>query len=562
LRLPSRRTVLGLVTASSEQDVATAAARLERVYRSVPEFPSAIASYLAIPAIRAGIVVIADQPIELPAGGTLAWGLPLGSGGGATPDEIDRVLDDPQRVGELGGVFVLARLAGDSIRLVSSTDFVFTLRRAGTAFATRAVAALTLAGITSTVDADAACEFLALYSVIGTGELLTGVEACEEGTVVDVTSSGVRQRVASPLQQRLRPGPPPTPAGFRDALGLWLTRARAVPGAALALTAGRDSGLVASCLAADGGDLPTVTHTVPGFPDNRGAAAVARTYGWPHEALRVTYPDGRTLPRWTHPVIRVPGGDVVRYLTREAAWCEGMQHPRDALVGHFARSGGGIPTLTGHGGETGRAYFWKNLPDGPDVDDFIDHGGGWHLPPPAKDRLRATVEAEAALAADLGWPGAGLDLLYPRRQRSWLDHSGLANAPFTDLMPAFLTAEMTGLMLDIPQADRRSGALFDAALALDLADPRGIAVRAARTPSWAARLGRLNPYKVPNDLYLLTSVMAAFEPGGWLMRDVLGDRWWRWAVDTAPSLPSVRGVLWSCIGIEALHRWLADGPLG
>jgi hypothetical protein len=260
-------------------------------------------------------------------------------------------------------------------------------------------------------------------------------------------------------------------------------------------------------------------------------------------------------------VIRVPGDDVVQYLSREAAWCEGMQHPRDALVGHFARPAGGIPAITGHGGETGRAYFWKNLPDGPDIDSFVEHGGGWHLPAPAKERLRATVEAEAALAADLGWPGSGLDLLYPRRQRSWLDHSGLADSPFLDLLPAFLTPEMTGLMLDIPTAGRRTGSLFDAALALDPADPRGVAVRAARTPAWAARLGKLNPYKVPNDLHLLTTVMAAFEPGGWLMRDVLGDRWWRWAVETATSLPSVRGALWSCIGVEGLHRWLADRPL-
>ena len=373
---------------------------------------------------------------------------------------------NPSRVGDLGGVFVLARLAADSIRLVSSTDFVFTLRRAGTAFATRAVAAMTLGGVRSTVDADAACEFLGLYSVIGTGELLTGVEACEEGTVVDVTTSGTRQHVAVPLRNGCSPVHRRQPAAFRAVLGSWLTRARAVPEAALALTAGRDSGLVASCLAADGGQLLTVTHTVPGFPDNRGAAAVARTTAG--RTKRCGSPPGRPDVAAVDPSGGPrPGDDVVQYLTRQAVWCEGMQHPRDALVGHFTRPAGGIPTITGHGGETGRAYFWKNLPNGPDIDSFIDEGGGWHLPPRAKDRLRATVEGEAALAADLGWPGAGLDLLYPRRQRSWLDHSGLADAPFTDLMPAFLTAEMTALMLDIPQEDRRTGSLFDAALALD-----------------------------------------------------------------------------------------------
>jgi hypothetical protein len=559
VRLSSRCTVLGVVTDVSEQEIAAAAARVERVYRSVPDFESAVASAVTLPALRAGVIVVADRAIELPADGTVTWGLPLGASGVATADEIERVLREPQRVGDLGGIFVVARLTSDSVRLVSSTDFVFTLRRAGSTFATRSVAALALAGISARVDPDAVGEYLALYSVVGKGELLTGVEACEEGTVVDVTASGIRQRLAVPLQQRLRPGAPPTPAEFRDALGRWIVRAGTVPGAALALTAGRDSGLVASCLAADGAALPTVTHTVPGFPDNRGAMALARRYGWPHEALRVTYPDGSALPRWTHPLVRVPGGDVVDYLTRQAAWCEGMQHPRDALIGHFTRPAGGLPVITGHGGETGRAYFWKNLPDGPTIDCFVDHGPGWHLPSPAKDRLRATVEAEVSLVSDLGWPDARLDLMYPRRQRSWLDHSGLADAPYTDLLPAFLTTEMTRLMLDIPRADRRTGAFFDAALALDPADPRGVALRAARTPAWAARLGKLNPYKVPNDLHLLTSVMAAFEPGGWLVRDILGDEWWRWAVDNAPSLPSVRGVLWSSIGIEALRRWLATG---
>jgi hypothetical protein len=96
------------------------------------------------------------------------------------------------------------------------------------------------------------------------------------------------------------------------------------------------------------------------------------------------------------------------------------------------------------------------------------------------------------------------------------------------------------------------GSFFDAALDLDPHRLYAVATRAARQRRWGRRP------RLPDDWPLLREVMAAFEPGGWLARDVLGESWWSWATTNAPTEWWVRLLLWRAVGVEALHRWCAS----
>jgi hypothetical protein len=144
--------------------------------------------------------------------------------------------------------------------------------------------------------------------------------------------------------------------------------------------------------------------------------------------------------------------------------------------------------------------------------------------------------------------------VYARRQRGWLEHTGLPDAPATDIVPIYLGSTVYRALMNIPLADRLDGSFFEAALALDERDLYAVATRAARRRRWGRRPG------IPSDWPLLRDVIAAFEPDGWLARDVLGDDWWRWATEQAPHEWWVRLLLWRAVGVEALHRWCASPP--
>jgi hypothetical protein len=551
IRLPARRAILGVVSGVDPPGVSTAASRLAAAYRDVPGLDDWTISTLPLPAARAGVVVLAADAANLTAPTTLVWGLPLGAAGPVTDDEVRRVLADPPSVRELAGVFVLVRIDADAVRLLTSHDFVFTLRRSRDAFATRAVAALALAGSTPRIDPALVFQAVAWEGSVTTGELLVDVMGCDEGMLVEVNSTAVTTTDVAPLSERMAEREPLTPVTFRKLVGAETLRAARVDGARLALTEGRDSILAASCLAETGATMPTYTLGYRGYPDRRGAHAAARALGWRHDTIGVRDARGRRIARGSEPTADCVEGDLVEWLLRYAAWGEGLQSARDALVGHVAWRGSPFVSVTGHGGETGRAFYRLKRPDQDPADAIAVTGAGANLPETGQTRFREQIQAEVELASAAGRADIALDLIYARRQRGWLEHTGLPDAPATDIVPIFLGTSIYQALVNIPLESRLDGSFFGAALALDPSGLYEIATRAARRRHWGRRPN------IPSDWPLLRDVIARFEPGGWLAREVLGEQWWAWATGNAPSEWWVRLLLWRAVGVEALHRWCA-----
>jgi hypothetical protein len=554
VRLPARQSILGIVSGVTPAQVEAAAARLVAAYCDVPGLSSWSPTTVAIRNGRAGVVVLSAAAIDITAEATIVWGLPIGTSGTASDDEVRRVLADPRSVRDLAGVFVLGQLSATGIRLVTSHDFVFTLRRSHDAFATRAVAALALAGARARIAPAAIYEAVAWEGSVTTGEMLADVTGCEEGMSVEITAGGVTTADVTPLGERMAMSDPLSPAAFRTLLGAEMKRAAAVPGSRLALTEGRDSVLAASCLAEAGGEMPAYTLGYRGYPDSRGAQAAATALGWPHQTIEVRDARGRRLSRHHDPTGAAVGGDAVDWLVRHAAWGEGLQSVRDAIVGHVAWPRAGFVSVTGHGGETGRA-FYRLQHDAQDPADAIAvTGAGTNLPTAGQAHFREVISAEVDRAAAAGRRDIALDVIYARRQRGWLEHTGLPAAPVTDIVPIFLGTNVYQAMVNLPAVARLDGSFFAEALALDPRDLYGVATRGATRRSWGRRP------RIPSDWPLLRDVMAAFDPDGWLARDVLGDPWWSWAIGLAPTEWWVRLLLWRAVGVEALHRWCDRQP--
>lgn len=556
--LPSRHTVLGVLSNTTLDAAEAAAARLRARYTAVPGLQGWTTSCVWLPQLRAAVVVAGAAPPLLRPPFDLVWGCPIGAQGPATDAERDAALTRPESALGLDGIFVLLRAEEDRVRVVTSAAFAFTLRRCGSAFATRAAAALALADRPLEVDPEKAVEAVVWQAVLQDGEVLRGVAACEEATAVDVTRQGVTQRSYASLGERLASGPPPTVTGFREQVAQVGTRFSLTPGARLGLTGGRDSALVASCLAETGGALPTFTMGPGRYADVRAARAVADRLGWPHVSLPVADVRGHTSPLWParH---TVPGGRLADWLVRHAPWGEGLQHPRDALVGRLRWDGSPFAAVTGHSGEVGRAFYWDHVTDADlDADPvavMTSRGTAAHLPPAARAHYADVLAVDVALARDIGRPQDALDIVYARRQRSWLDHGWLPEAPVEDVLPVFLAPSLVTALLDVPRAQRRGGAFFDAAIDGWRPELRAAAVdEAARDVKMWRLLGPLNPYRLRDDWPLLAHLLRELEPGGLLVRDLLGESWWDGAVAAAVAHPGARAPIWNAVAVEALHR--------
>jgi hypothetical protein len=557
-QVPSRHTVLGVLTGTTPRAAEAAVERLRARYTAVPGLAAWTTSWAWLPDLRTAVVLAGLAPPALVPPFDVVWGCPIGEQGPATEAERAAALTRPESALELDGVFVLLRAEQHRVRVVTSAAFAFTLRRCGSAFATRAAGALALADRALAVDTDAAVEAVVWQAVLQDGEVLQGVAACEEATTVDITRQGVVQRSYASLGERMASRPPPTVTGFRDQVARVSTRFAQTPGARLGLTGGRDSALVASCLAESGGALPTFTMGPERYADVRAAKAVAAQLGWPHVSLPVTDVRGRTSPLWParH---TVPDGRLADWLVRHAPWGEGLQHPRDALVGRLRWDGAPFTAVTGHSGEVGRAFYWETVTDADlDADPvavLTSRGTAAHLPATARAHYADVLAVDVSLARDIGRPEDALDIVYARRQRSWLDHGWLPEAPVQDVLPVFLAPSLVSALLDVPRPQRREGRFFDAAIAGWRPELRVAATDEAARDMRAWRLlGPLNPYRLRDDWPLLAHVLAEFEPEGMLVRDLLGDAWWQGAVAAAREQPGARAPIWNAVAVEALHR--------
>lgn len=552
MRLPGRRSVLGIVHDIDAAQLEAAADRLTRAYAAIPALEPAQCSSRYFPALRAGVVTVAPTRVDLHAGKPIVWGAPVGPDGLATDEEIDAALTDPARARALAGVFVIVRLGDTGIRAVTSSAYMATLRRSGSAFATRATAAALLAGGRVEVNRDAVAEVVVWQAALGAGgEAVAGVVPLEEASVVDIAPAAPPSvRSYWPLADRLAPGPPTTPHSLRAAVGERVAGLAKVDEAMLGLTGGLDSTLAASALAERGGSIETFTMGHPSYPDLRAAQAVTSALGWAHETVPVTDATGRATHR---SAAAVPGGNHVDWLVAHAPWGDGLGHPRDAILGHARWQRSDVLWVSGHGGEVLRSVYGSAEQPVDGAGALTDRLAGW-APESVQAAFTATLRDQLAAATAAGRPADALDVVYVRRQFTWMDRP-LPLRQFADVHPVFLDSDIVRAMLDAPLSERSSGAFIRQAHDLGAVNLSDIARRGAAHRPWQARVLRKRWQPYVDDWPLLHRLITALEPDGLLARDVLGEKWWQWATATAPGQPRARGCLWNAIAIESLHRW-------
>lgn len=502
------------------------------------------------------------------------WGCPVGATGPAGAGELASALADPAAARGLLGSFVLVGPTATGLRIVTAADLVHTLSRCdgpvGRAWSTRSWAGLLATEAPLRLATERVPEYVLFDQVWGDDELLTGPVLCEEATVIDLGAGRADERSWWPIQERVAPGRPSTGAEIRSLLTGELRRVSRVPELALSLTAGRDSTLVALCLRAAEGSANAYTIGIPGQPDHDGAAATARALGLSHSSVGPATGLHRGLQ------------DAVT----ASAWTEGLDTAWNSVgppLGWPADLG--QLHLSGSGGEIGRAFYYAQAPAPRTTGDALarltDLGG--HLQERARHalacRLALVVEDAVALTGDAA---RALDVLYCRnRMRSWLNRAvpppgaAAVHAAFTG--PALVSA-----LLDLPPADRMSGAGFDRALGED-----GLLLRAAvrTSPSARQRLagplaqhagslsGRvpgahrahalLRRVAVPPDAVgprLASAVLRELPGGPEVVSGVLGRQWWDETLALAPLHGWARRQLWNAIAVEALALRVESSP--
>ena len=522
--------------------------RLARFYAGVLGDGMRVWSRWVAPA-RVGICLVDANARwrETPADGRVSfvWGLPVAADGPAGDADIDAALDDAAATARpLNGTWVLGRVHGDAVRLVTSASLVRTLRRVegrdGVAFATRGLAAHVMTGKVARVDVDRIAELVVFDYTFGDADLLAGVDVLPDASVVELTSNGVATRSWWPLAERLAPGPATTPDSLRKTVAAAVTGLARVPGVALGLTAGRDSTLLASVLRDAGETMPTFTFGEPWFADARGARAVSRVLGWPHDTVAAA----RERPSW----------EVVTDLSR---WTEGLQTASDLTRATWPWSARDVAWLGGSGGEIGRAYYWSAHATGAEWLAALRTDLRRRLAPSAADALLDHLDTAIGAAHAVGRPHTDtFDVLYAlQRMGKWLGHL-LPTTPIRHLLPGYLAAPVVTALLDIPRDERRTGTVFDAALDAGGTNLHRIAVRAA-TPPVLRRVvdgRRFRRRDAANTRDLLDLVDAV--PRDTPVRVALGDEWWHRTRQQAndPKAPWARRQLWNAVAVEGLCR--------
>jgi hypothetical protein len=479
-------------------------------------------------------------------GEPILHGVAYGPDGPATDDELLGAVHSPAARRALRGHFVLAAEG----RLLTSPDVTQALKVAegpgGRAWATKGSAALALAGVTPQLHLDAIAEFVLFDFVLDDEELLRGVRLVEEASCVDLATGATSSWW--PREERLAAGPPTAASDLRTVLASTLRPVAADPTLRFGLTAGRDSTLVADAIASgEGPRVQSFTIGHPDWPDAVGAAAIARRLGWAHEVVGDFKPGAVSFAgavRWT-------------------AWTDGLCFGRDLIGPGLSWNWEPGVSLSGSGGEIGRAFWWPNQA----AADVLAEPAALN---PSAPLVRSAVLAERFACAIDGVTqpgrvdgGARLDLLYALgRMRSWLGRSR-PNPAVNGTVAAYLDPDVVRLLLDLP-AELRSGARgFDAALAQCDPDLRAISASAIATHrrrrSLVTRVR--NRWSTPTNTDLGRLRQALAEASTWLepVRDALGTPWWDDAVATAPTSTRARISLWNAVAVAALHARLESG---
>lgn len=484
----------------------------------------------------------------------VVWGAAIGDSGEIGRAEVDAILRAPENARSLLGTFVVCGALPDgTARLVSSSDFIHTLKAVATddlaAVSTRGLGSHALVDHQPRISVDAVVDLMAFEFVLGDRELLVATRVLPDAVVVDITPDGrVHEGSYWPLDERLAPGPPTSPGDLREVLGDVVERLGYADSCALGLTAGRDSSLVASCADERGVALRAFTFGAPEWPDAAGAAKVAAELGWDHAII----PPANPPPP--------PPADL-GFARRISLWTEGLELGRN-LLDDAPLPWQGTPAIfvAGTGGEIGRAFYWHGRTAGSPVERLVE------------GRLGFTTAAEIGLRQRLAWElgtydvfgrdrASLLDVFYVLgRVRKW--SSRARPVPWvTGTVAAYTHPSVARVLLDLPEATRASQVAFAEAAALWTPDLMTLAAAAAEaahrlsSPTSPSRPVRKLPHRLrPTAERALTALPAAAR-GGVRQRDPLLGR----TLDLLDwDLPTVA----EAVGPRRVHEMLARLALG
>ena len=495
----------------------------------------------------AGIGVVTLQTADL---GTvlsglhelLVWGSPVSREGVPDAAALRAALRDPPSGARITGVWVVVQATAGRVRMLTSPTQVHTLKRVdgpdGTAIATRGLAAHVLAGVAPRLNEAAIPEYVLLDYVLGQEELLADTVVLGDAQVIDVSRAGVEVSSWWPREERFAPGPPTDAAALRAVVSAAMTAALASADTRLGLTAGRDSTLLASVIAAGGGRVGTFTLGPSWLDDSRGARAVARHLGWRHTNGVQSF-GPRVWPR-------------IAELSR---WSEGLTTGDQLVDTELSLKDESITWLSGSGGEIGRGFYWARHGS---ADAWLQwtrsalcapiEGAGRRM----SDRLDAQLDALRTYGRS---EEDTVDLLYATgRMARWLGRL-MPTAPLRNFHAGYLDPAVVRALLDIPVEDRRTHRTFDEALSVDSSNLYDVAQRAT-TPRVLGPLDSLRFRRMDVNhtraLMGLVAGVAADSP----VRRMMGERWWNATVESAgiPSEGWARRQLWNVVAVEGLSR--------
>ena len=425
-----------------------------------------------LPEARLAVALVGEPealPDEVP--DVFAWGTAVGAAGAASVAELTAVAERPAAAGALLGSFVVVRTGPEAVRLVVSADLVHVVRHVagqdGEAWSGHGVAAAVASGRPLAVRREPVPELLLTDYVWADDELVDGVTVLREATTVDVGPEGATSSEWWTAADRLMARDDVAPTELRAVVCATLEQLLRVGELELALTAGRDSTLLAGCLAELGSPVPAFTMGGAADPDVLGAAAVAQHLGWTHRTV-------------------LPPADPttsVERLLRTTRWTEGLDTAWNA-IGAPLRWHRTRPThLYGIGGEMGRAFYWGRLPDPHrDAEAVMVAGAAESLGAQAEAVLRSRAQLFAGQLRERGWTGTGvLDGWHAHgRVRKW----PMRTPPPADvrtLLTAYPSPRLAGALLGMPATARQDASGFDEAARLG-GDLHALAA-AARRPA-------------------------------------------------------------------------------
>jgi len=487
-------------------------------------------------------------PEEVP--DVFAWGTAVGATGLATAAELRAAAATPSRAADLLGSFVIVRAGTDDVRLVVSADLVHVARHVtgedGEAWSGHGLAAAVASGRVLAVRREPVPELLLTDYVWADDELIDGVSVLREATTVDVRGAAVTSSEWWPAADRLMARDDVSPQELRSEVCRTLAQLLRTGPLELALTAGRDSTLLASCLAELGAAIPCFTMGGPEDPDSVGARAVAERLGWDHELV-------------SHDPHGQPSTERLLRITR---WTEGLDTAWNGIGAPLRWHPTRPVQLYGIGGEMGRAFYWGRLDDAALLRSpaaVMAEGSG--LQPQAAEVFRARADSFELQLRERGWTGTGvLDGWHAHgRVRKWPMRTPPPPGVAT-LLTAYPAARLAGALLGLPSSGRRDSSAFDEAARLG-GDLHGVALAAQhqRVPVQPARRHlpgrRWRARRHDVSVRLASATQRDLGLASSPVDDVLG-RSWRRAVGRTVGAAEHRW-RWNALAVDALAADLA-----